>query len=89
MPGSYHNLAASKLAPMLVTGSYTQWMINIISKHLEGGRLRKYFMSPYLAPDEGLEAVRRYAKFFNVPVTDKTVRQLNTCAATTRFLSPA
>ncbi|CAN2047548.1 ATPase domain protein, prokaryote domain protein [Candidatus Magnetomoraceae bacterium gMMP-13] len=77
MPGSYHKLSESKIAPMLVTGSYTNWMNNIIHEYLKAGRLKKYFMSPYLAPDEGLEAVKKYADYLNEPITSETEKQLN------------
>jgi hypothetical protein len=36
LAGSYHALAESKIAPMLVTGSYTGWLLKIIGKYLEG-----------------------------------------------------
>ncbi len=52
-PGAYHEHSESKVAPMLVTGS----AVNVIDTELEAGRLHKRWFSPYLSPDEGLEAV--------------------------------
>jgi hypothetical protein len=77
LPGSYHSLSESKYAPMLVTGSYAGWLMNIISKYLEAGRLRPMKLSPYLAPDEGLEAVYRYARYFDTAITNETAVQIN------------
>jgi hypothetical protein len=53
MPGSYHSLSESKVAPMLVTGSYMAWLKKIMSEYLKAGRLSKIHFSPYLTP-EGL-----------------------------------
>ncbi|KPA11248.1 hypothetical protein MHK_008559 [Candidatus Magnetomorum sp. HK-1] len=77
LPGSYHSLSETKVAPMLITGSYTNWLNTIAGKHLEGGRVSKHFFSPYLEPDEGLQAVNIYAKVFNKKITEKTAKQLN------------
>ncbi|MCP4105603.1 MAG: ATP-binding protein, partial [Desulfobacteraceae bacterium] len=44
MPGSFHDIVESKMAPMLVTGSYIGWMINIMSEYLEAGRLDRYYL---------------------------------------------
>lgn len=51
MPGSFHSHAESKVAPMLVTGSYVSWLMEISLKYLEAGRLSKRRMSPYLTPE--------------------------------------
>ena len=77
LPGSYHSLSETKVAPMLITGSYTNWLNTIVGKHLEGGRVSKHFFSPYLEPDEGLQAVNIYAKVFNKKITENTAQQLN------------
>jgi len=77
LPGSYHSLSESKIAPMLITGSYTNWLNTIVAKHLEGGRVSKYFFSPYLKSKEGLIAVKTYARSFDIKITEKTARQIN------------
>ena len=77
LPGTYHSLASSKIAPMLITGSYTYWLNTLVSRHLEGGRVSKHFFSPYLESEDGLEAVKVYAKAYDRKITEKTARQIN------------
>ncbi len=77
IPGGYHEWSESKIAPMLVTGSAVGWLINVIDTYLEAGRLTKMWWSPYLAPDEGLEAVYRYAEAYEEPITNETALMLN------------
>ncbi|WP_141699466.1 hypothetical protein, partial [Candidatus Marithrix sp. Canyon 246] len=72
LAGSFHSLSESKLAPMLVTGSYVGWLIQIIGKYLEAGRLKRMYMSPYLAEDDALEAVYKYAEYCQEPITNET-----------------
>ncbi|MDM8522058.1 hypothetical protein QUF80_01700 [Desulfococcaceae bacterium HSG8] len=72
LPGSFHSLSESKIAPMLVTGSYIGWLIEIAGKYLEAGRLTEIYMDPYLTPEKGLEAVYRYSEYFGEPVTNET-----------------
>ncbi|MDM8559650.1 hypothetical protein [Candidatus Parabeggiatoa sp. HSG14] len=88
MAGSYHSLSESKVAPMLVTGSYVGLLMKVISKYLEAGRLKHTRMSPYLAPQEGLQAVYQYAAFYQEPITNKTAVQINElCMADPFFIS--
>ncbi len=77
LPGSYHSLSESKMAPMLVTGSYAAWLLNIMHEYLEAGRLKPLHFSPYLTPDEGLQAVYQYAKFYGEEITNETAVQIN------------
>ncbi|QTA92755.1 hypothetical protein [Desulfonema magnum] len=72
IPGSFHSLSESKIAPMLVTGSYVGWLIEIATKYLEAGRLSEIYMTPYLTEEDGLEAVYRYAEAYEEPVTNET-----------------
>jgi len=72
IPGSFHSLSESKIAPMLVTGSYMSWLIEIAGKYLEAGRLSEIRMNPYLTPEKGLEAVYRYSEAYDEPVTNET-----------------
>ena len=88
MAGSFHSPAESKYAPMLVTGSYMGWMLRIMGKYLEAGRLTPINFSPYLTPEEGLEAVYRYAEVYNSPVTNESATQINQlCMADPFFIS--
>jgi hypothetical protein len=77
MAGTYHSLSESKMAPMLVTGSYAAWLLNIMHEYLEAGRLKPLHFSPYLTPDEGLQAVYQYAKFYGEEITNETAVQIN------------
>jgi hypothetical protein len=77
MPGSFHSLSESKIAPMLITGSYAGWLLQIIHEYLEAGRVKEIPMSPYLTSDEGLEAVYKYADFYQEPITNKTAVLIN------------
>lgn len=77
LAGSYHEHSESKVAPMLVTGSYVGWLVNVINTYLEAGRLKFIQLSPYLAYDEGLEAVYKYAEMFDVPITNETAILIN------------
>ncbi|WP_069473105.1 hypothetical protein [Candidatus Marithrix sp. Canyon 246] len=88
LAGSYHSLAESKIAPMLVTGSYAGWLLKVISQYLEAGRLSQIRFSPYLTEDEGLEAVYKYASFYEEPITNDTAMQINKlCMADPFFIS--
>jgi hypothetical protein len=77
MAGSYHSLSESKLAPMLVTGSYVAWLIQVINKYLEAGRLKITRMSPYLTKEAGLQAVYKYAVFYDQAINNKTAIEIN------------
>ena len=88
LAGSFHALSESKLAPMLVTGSYVGWLLNIMGEYLEAGRLTPIDFSPYLTRAAGLEAVYRYAEVYNTPVTNETAPQINElCMADPFFIS--
>jgi len=88
IPGTYHQLSESKMAPILITGSYASWLSTIIMTYLEGGRVTKHLISPYLAPDEGLEAVDVYSKFFDQQTTEASRQQINTlCKSDPYFIS--
>ncbi len=85
IPGSYHEYSESKVAPMLVTGSAVGWLVNVIDTYLEAGRLHKRWFSPYLAQDEGLEAVYRYAAVSKTEITNETALLINQLTASDPF----
>jgi hypothetical protein len=88
LAGSFHSLSESKIAPMLVTGSYVGWLFMVIRKYLEGGRLKQISFSPYLSEDEGLQAVYKYAQFYQKPITNETAAQINElCMSDPFFIS--
>jgi len=78
LPGSYHRLVESKYAPMLVSGSYVSWMLNLMEEFLEAGRLEQFYISPYLSKEEGLKSVYNYSNHLNKPITNETAEQINT-----------
>ncbi len=88
LPGSFHFHVESKVAPMLVTGSYISWIIKISGKYLEAGRLSRWRMSPSLPPEEGLQAVYKYAELYQQPITNETAVLLNQlCMSDPFFIS--
>ncbi|RKZ53361.1 MAG: hypothetical protein DRR16_02770 [Candidatus Parabeggiatoa sp. nov. 3] len=88
LAGSYHSLSESKIAPLLITGSYMSWLMDIMTKYLQGGRLTELYISPYLTPDEGLQAVYQYAEFYQASMTNESALLLNElCMADPFFIS--
>jgi hypothetical protein len=88
LAGSFHYHSESKIAPMLVTGSYAGWLLKVIHQYLEAGRLKPTYFSPYLTQEEGLQAVYKYAEFYQEPITNETAVQINElCMADPFFIS--
>jgi len=88
LAGSFHDVMESKIAPMLVTGSYVGWLISVINKYLEAGRLKRTFIDPYLSPEHGLQAVYRYAEVSGIPITNESADQINRlCMSDPFFIS--
>ncbi|MEN8216950.1 MAG: hypothetical protein ABFS56_11380 [Pseudomonadota bacterium] len=88
LAGSFHSYSESKIAPMLVTGSYVGWLLKVIHQYLEAGRLKPMRLSPYLTQDEGLQAVYKYAQIYKEPITNETAVQINElCLSDPFFIS--
>ncbi len=88
IPGTWHDLSESKYAPMLVTGSYVGWLINIIDTYLEAGRLKRQFINPYLQPEFGLQAVFKYSEHCDQPISNETAVLINhLCMSDPFFIS--
>jgi len=88
MAGSFHDVVESKIAPMLVSGSYVGWLVEIIGHYLQAGRLRRFFMSPYLDETDGLQAVYKYANADNYPITHESAVLVNRlCMSDPFFIS--
>jgi len=77
LPGAYHGLVESKVAPMLVSGSYIGWMVQMMREMFVGGRLKRTKISSKLTAPEGMEAVYRYAEFNQIEVTDESAFMIN------------
>ncbi len=77
IPGMYHEVSESKIAPMLATGSVVSRLIEVVERYLEGGRLTEMHLSPYLTTEEGLSAVYRYAEIYEEPITNESALLIN------------
>jgi hypothetical protein len=77
LPGGYHGLVESKVAPMLVSGSYVGWVMQMMHEMFKGGRLKQTPVSPKLTEAEGLEAVYRYGEHLNKPLSDEAAFVIN------------
>ncbi len=82
--GGYHNISESKIAPMLVSGSYVGWLRNIIGRYFIG-RMRSRDINPKLSDDEGLECVFNYSRMLDIPVTGETAVLINELAHSDPF----
>ncbi|NPV54300.1 MAG: hypothetical protein HPY71_12415, partial [Firmicutes bacterium] len=75
LAGSYLSLAESKIAPLLVTGSWVSWLKNIIHMQLPGRFIEMELGN--LTEEEGLEAVLNYSLITGVPVGEDVAIYLN------------
>jgi len=66
LAGSYLGTAESRVAPMLVTGSYIGWLRRIIWRQLTA-RFSEVHLEN-LEPEEALQAIYKYADYTNVPI---------------------
>lgn len=88
MPDSYHSLSESKVAPLLVAGSSMPWRVKIMDKTLPVQRFAEIRFSPSLTPEEGLQAVYKYAAVYQEPLTQQTAQQINEgCMADPFFIA--
>ncbi len=85
LPGAYHGLVESKVAPMLVSGSYIGWITQMMHEMFKGGRLKKTPISPKLTEEEGLEAVYRYARYYHKTVSDEAAVVINSLTQSDPF----
>jgi len=70
LAGGYLGTAESKIAPLLVSGSWVGWLMKELSSMLPA-RFRNKFLKP-MPEDEAAETLYKYSRFFQVPVTDET-----------------
>jgi hypothetical protein len=71
MAGGYLSTAESKIAPLLVSGSWVGWLMNQL-KMILPARF-KYKSLNNMPDDEAFEMVFNYSRFFDVPVTEESV----------------
>ncbi|MCP4152793.1 MAG: hypothetical protein GY757_33985 [bacterium] len=70
MAGGYLSTAESKVAPLLVSGSWIGWLMNELIMMLPARFKFKFLRN--LPGEEALEMVFKYARFFGAPVTEET-----------------
>jgi len=71
MAGGYLSSAESKVAPLLVSGSWVGWLMNQLVTMLPARF--KYNYLENMPEEEAVEMVYKYSRFFDVPVTEETV----------------
>ncbi|MCU0288752.1 MAG: hypothetical protein MUF15_20450 [Acidobacteria bacterium] len=70
LAGGYLSTAENKIAPLLVSGSWVGWLMNLLQMMLPARF--KYKPLKNMPKDEAVEMVFKYSQFFNVPVTEET-----------------
>ncbi|MCP5108532.1 MAG: hypothetical protein GY950_34425, partial [bacterium] len=71
LAGGYLSTAESKIAPLLVSGSWVGWLMNELITMLPS-RFR-YEYPGNMPEDEAIEMIYKYSSYFDVPVTEETV----------------
>ncbi len=70
LAGGYLSTAETKIAPLLVTGSWVGWLMNELDTMLPN-RFRYEYLEN-MPEDEAVEMVYKYSRFFDVPITEET-----------------
>ncbi len=70
LAGGYLSTAESKIAPLLVSGSWVGWLMNELETMLPT-RFRYEYLEN-MPEDEAVEMVYKYSAFFDVPITEET-----------------
>jgi hypothetical protein len=70
LAGSYLGTAESKIAPLLVSGSWVGWLMKDLSSMLPSRFWYKFLRS--MPEDEAAEMVYNYSRFYEVPITEET-----------------
>jgi hypothetical protein len=70
LAGGYLSTAESKIAPLLVSGSWVGWLMNELLTMLPS-RFRYEYLEN-MPEDEAVELVYKYSRYFDVPVTEET-----------------
>ncbi|MCP4146956.1 MAG: hypothetical protein GY757_04315, partial [bacterium] len=83
LAGGYLSTAESKIAPLLVSGSWVGWLVNLLRMMLPARFKYKYFKN--MPKDEAAEMVFKYSRFFEVPVTGETAYLIATLSEGSPF----
>jgi len=70
LAGGYLSTAESKIAPLLVSGSWVGWLMNELDNMLPN-RFRYEFLEN-MPENEAVELIYKFSNFFEVPVTEQT-----------------
>jgi len=70
LAGGYLSTAESKIAPLLVSGSWVGWLMNLLMTMLPSRFKYKYLEN--MPEEEAIEMIYKYSGFFDVPVTEET-----------------
>ncbi|MCP5107577.1 MAG: hypothetical protein GY950_29585, partial [bacterium] len=70
LAGGYLSTAESKIAPLLVSGSWVGWLMNELNTMLPARFKYEYLEN--MPEDEAVEMVYKYSHFFEVPITEET-----------------
>jgi hypothetical protein len=70
LAGGYLSTAESKIAPLLVSGSWVGWLLNELDTMLPN-RFRYEFLEN-MPENEAVEMIYKFSNFFDVPVTEQT-----------------
>jgi hypothetical protein len=83
LAGGYLSTAESKIAPLLVSGSWVGWLMNELNSMLPS-RFR-YKSLKNMPENEAVEMLYKYSRFFDVPVTEETAYLLVSLAEGSPF----
>jgi hypothetical protein len=71
LAGGYLSTAESKIAPLLVSGSWVGWLMNELNMMLPARFKYEYLEN--MPEYEAVEMIYKYSRYFDVPVTEETV----------------
>jgi hypothetical protein len=83
MAGGYLSTAESKIAPLLVSGSWVGWLMDL-SQEMLPTRFRYEFLEN-MPEEDAYEVIFNYSRFFEVPVTEETAYLMATLAEGSPF----
>jgi hypothetical protein len=69
MAGGYLSTAESKIAPLLVSGSWVGWLMNELTMMLPARFKHRYLEN--MTEEEAVEMVFKYSRFFEIPITEE------------------
>ncbi|MCP4150702.1 MAG: hypothetical protein GY757_23345, partial [bacterium] len=70
LAGGYLSTAERKVAPLLVSGSWVGWLMNMLKMKLPARFKYKYLNN--MPENEAVEMVFKYSRFFEEPLTEET-----------------